>query len=286
MSRVHRECYAVLLDPCDAFALTIGDLRHRPRRVVPRAPCDYAALHPGTLRTHDVPPVDPTSSSTRGGKSDGRPLRLRSTDPACSLRLSPDSGLAPATPVPAPGLKLGCTTLPTHAMSVPAPVISFLPLPAEVLGLAAIPLWRPRVVVQRVQGRVVPMPLLPYSVPPPLPFAVSCVWRTRELVVRRVQGRVVLLLLALLALLPDRHGLASMPERRAHACFAVPHLFLFFLSSFPFPFPFQSPSWFTPSLLVRLLLARARAGQSNSRLALRAQRRTAHSIDSRRAPRL
>jgi hypothetical protein len=75
------------------------------------APCDYAALHPGTLRTDDVPLVDQTSSSGQLDTHPARPLRLESTGSACTVRPT--------------HLHLAWSYDRAHAMPIPAPAILF-----------------------------------------------------------------------------------------------------------------------------------------------------------------
>ncbi|KAJ7882429.1 hypothetical protein B0H14DRAFT_3857571 [Mycena olivaceomarginata] len=75
------------------------------------APCDYAALHPDTLRTDDVPRVDQTSSSGQFDTHPARPLRLESTGSACTVRPT--------------HLHLAWSYDRAHAMPIPAPAILF-----------------------------------------------------------------------------------------------------------------------------------------------------------------
>ncbi|KAJ7809560.1 hypothetical protein B0H14DRAFT_3481296 [Mycena olivaceomarginata] len=88
---------------------------------------DYTALHPGTLRgTHGTPLVDPTRPAQVDGSSSTHiPQGALETDRICVL--TPDSG---HTPPLGSRFKLDCTTLPAHAMSVPALAILFPPTPS------------------------------------------------------------------------------------------------------------------------------------------------------------
>jgi hypothetical protein len=90
--------------------------------------CNYAALHPGTLRMHDIPPVNPIRPAQGDGSSSTHiPQGVLEIRRICVV--NPHSGHTPAL---CSRFKLDCTTMRAHwrPMSVPARCILFPPTPS------------------------------------------------------------------------------------------------------------------------------------------------------------